>query len=85
MSYRKDVGGSDSVLPSIFRCLFGFCRYLSTWVDDYRENLQNFFVELKSVLPKEALVIWNLTMPLGDKIQGGFLLPEVHHCLLFVA
>lgn len=49
------------------------------WVDDYQENLQKFFVELKSVLPEEALVIWNLTMPLGEKIKGGFLLPEVHH------
>ena len=52
-------------------------RYDSLWVRDYRENLERFFEELRSVLPEECLVVWNLTMPLGKNIAGGFLVPEV--------
>lgn len=55
----------------------GSCRYNSNWLDDYKENLHKFFVELKEILPKESLIIWNLTMPLGRKIRGGFLVSEV--------
>ena len=52
-------------------------RYDSLWVKDYRENLERFFEQLRSVLPEECLVVWNLTMPLGKNIAGGFLVPEV--------
>lgn len=58
---------------------FGFCRYCSSWIDSYKENLHKFFDELKGILPEETLVIWNLTMPLGARIKGGFLVPEVCH------
>lgn len=33
--------------------------------------------ELKEVVPKETIIIWNLAMPLGQNIRGGFLVPEV--------
>uniref|UniRef100_A0A3Q2Q0A6 Family with sequence similarity 113 n=1 Tax=Fundulus heteroclitus TaxID=8078 RepID=A0A3Q2Q0A6_FUNHE len=51
--------------------------YNPNWTADYKENLKRFFDELKMVLPEESLVIWNLTMPLGKRIKGGFLVPEV--------
>lgn len=52
-------------------------RYNRNWVPEYKENLNKFFMELKAVLPEESLVVWNMTMPLGKKITGGFLVPEV--------
>lgn len=58
--------------------LFVFCRYNCKWINDYKENLHKFFAELNAILPEETLVIWNLTMPLGERIKGGFLVPEVH-------
>uniref|UniRef100_A0A3Q4GDW0 Family with sequence similarity 113 n=1 Tax=Neolamprologus brichardi TaxID=32507 RepID=A0A3Q4GDW0_NEOBR len=50
-----------------------------SWVDDYKENLHRFFDELREALPEETLVVWNLTMPLGERIKGGFLVPEIEH------
>ncbi|XP_051284652.1 PC-esterase domain-containing protein 1A-like [Dicentrarchus labrax] len=60
-------------------CVWDISRYLSSWIDDYKENLHKFFKELRGVLPEEALVVWNLTMPLGERIKGGFLVPEIEH------
>nr|XP_033465561.1 PC-esterase domain-containing protein 1A [Epinephelus lanceolatus] len=60
-------------------CVWDISRYKSTWLNDYRENLHKFFDELKEILPAETLVIWNLTMPLGERIKGGFLVPEIEH------
>lgn len=57
--------------------VFGFGRYSSKWIDEYEGHLRQFFDELSATLPKETLVIWSLTMPLGEKIRGGFLVPEV--------
>ncbi|XP_036967604.1 PC-esterase domain-containing protein 1A-like isoform X2 [Acanthopagrus latus] len=59
-------------------CLWDISRY-SGWMDTYKENLQKFFIELKETLPEETLVIWSLTMPLGEKIKGGFLVSEIEH------
>lgn len=47
-------------------------------MDGYKDNLQKFFSELKEILPEQTLVVWNLTMPVGEKIRGGFLVPQVH-------
>ncbi|RVE60709.1 hypothetical protein OJAV_G00183350 [Oryzias javanicus] len=60
-------------------CVWDISRYNSSWLDDYQENLHRFFRELSSVLPEETLVIWNLTMPLGKSIRGGFLVPEIEY------
>ncbi|XP_070849917.1 PC-esterase domain-containing protein 1A [Chaetodon trifascialis] len=60
-------------------CVWDISRYLCNWTDNYKDNLQKFFVELRGILPEETLVIWNLTMPLGEKIKGGFLVPEIEH------
>ncbi|KAF4089184.1 hypothetical protein AMELA_G00063900 [Ameiurus melas] len=58
-------------------CVWDVSRYNRKWVPEYKENLNNFFVQLKAVLPEESLVVWNMTMPLGKKIIGGFLVPEI--------
>uniref|UniRef100_M4A382 Family with sequence similarity 113 n=1 Tax=Xiphophorus maculatus TaxID=8083 RepID=M4A382_XIPMA len=58
-------------------CVWDISRYNPKWVDDYKANLKRFFGELKSFLPEETLFVWNLTMPLGERIKGGFLVPEV--------
>ncbi|XP_029970545.1 PC-esterase domain-containing protein 1A-like [Salarias fasciatus] len=60
-------------------CLWDISRYSRNWTGDYKENLHRCFEELKTILPEETLVIWNLTMPLGEKIKGGFLVPEIQH------
>ncbi|XP_053485120.1 PC-esterase domain-containing protein 1A [Ictalurus furcatus] len=58
-------------------CVWDISRYNRKWVPEYKENLNKFFVQLKAVLPEDSLVVWNMTMPLGKKIIGGFLVPEI--------
>ncbi|XP_076144514.1 PC-esterase domain-containing protein 1A [Alosa pseudoharengus] len=58
-------------------CVWDVSRYGRQWEPDYMENLTHFFRKLRTILPEEALIIWNLTMPLGKTIIGGFLVPEV--------
>ncbi|XP_032399837.1 PC-esterase domain-containing protein 1A isoform X1 [Etheostoma spectabile] len=60
-------------------CVWDISRYSSSWLNDYKENLHKLFDELKATLPEETLVVWNLTMPLGRRIKGGFLVPEIEH------
>nr|XP_061812969.1 PC-esterase domain-containing protein 1A-like [Nerophis lumbriciformis] len=60
-------------------CVWDISRYNLEWLSTYRENLNTFFEELHEILPEESLVIWNLTMPLGEKIKGGFLAPEISY------
>ncbi|XP_042368597.1 PC-esterase domain-containing protein 1A [Plectropomus leopardus] len=60
-------------------CVWDISRYNSTWLSDYKENLHRFFGAMREILPEETLVIWNLTMPLGERIRGGFLIPEIEH------
>ncbi|CAK6982500.1 PC-esterase domain-containing protein 1A-like [Scomber scombrus] len=60
-------------------CVWDISRYNSSWMIDYKENLHKFFDELSVSVPEETLVIWNLTMPLGERIKGGFLVPEIAH------
>lgn len=52
-------------------------RYSREWALEYRDNLRKFFMQLKNTLPEDSMVVWNMTMPLGKKIVGGFLVPEV--------
>ncbi|XP_030635077.1 PC-esterase domain-containing protein 1A, partial [Chanos chanos] len=58
-------------------CVWDISRYNRKWVLDYRENLNKFFSQLTAVLPQECLILWNMTMPLGERILGGFLVPEI--------
>ncbi|TNN50495.1 PC-esterase domain-containing protein 1A [Liparis tanakae] len=60
-------------------CVWDISRYDSSWLENYRENLHTFFSELRGILPQETLAIWNLTMPLGETIKGGFMVPEIAH------
>ncbi|XP_056299281.1 PC-esterase domain-containing protein 1A-like [Pseudoliparis swirei] len=60
-------------------CVWDISRYNSRWLAKYRENLHTLFSELREVVPPETLAIWNLTMPLGERIRGGFLVPEIEH------
>ncbi|XP_061664601.1 PC-esterase domain-containing protein 1A [Syngnathoides biaculeatus] len=60
-------------------CVWDISRYTSEWVDKYRDDLKMFFKELLGILPKESLVIWSLAMPLGERIKGAFLVPEISH------
>ncbi|KAM7366108.1 hypothetical protein PAMP_015576 [Pampus punctatissimus] len=60
-------------------CVWDISRYNTSWINDYKENLHRFFEELSGILPEETLVIWNLTMPLGNRIKGAFLVPEIEH------
>ncbi|KAJ4922008.1 hypothetical protein JOQ06_004027, partial [Pogonophryne albipinna] len=52
--------------------------FLENWADHYRqeEQAQPFKRGGGGILPEETLVIWNITMPLGEKINGGFLVEE---------
>ncbi|XP_039738142.1 PC-esterase domain-containing protein 1B isoform X2 [Pteropus medius] len=57
-------------------CLWDISRYGQDSVRSYRENLENLFRHLGQVLPESCLLVWNTAMPVGEKITGGFLLPE---------
>ncbi|XP_062371841.1 PC-esterase domain-containing protein 1A-like isoform X2 [Sardina pilchardus] len=58
-------------------CVWDVSRYGRQWEPDYMQNLTLLFGKMRAILPEEALIIWNLTMPLGKNIIGGFLVPEV--------
>ncbi|KAG9274299.1 PC-esterase domain-containing protein 1A-like isoform X1 [Astyanax mexicanus] len=58
-------------------CVWDVSRYNRRWVSEYKENLHKFFSQLKAVLPEQCLIVWNMTMPLGERIIGGFLVPEI--------
>ncbi|XP_061108976.1 PC-esterase domain-containing protein 1A [Conger conger] len=60
-------------------CVWDLSRYGLKWVTEYRENLHKLFQQMKKILPPECLIMWNMTMPLGSKIIGGFLVPEIEH------
>nr|XP_055056069.1 PC-esterase domain-containing protein 1A isoform X1 [Misgurnus anguillicaudatus]XP_055056078.1 PC-esterase domain-containing protein 1A isoform X1 [Misgurnus anguillicaudatus]XP_055056086.1 PC-esterase domain-containing protein 1A isoform X1 [Misgurnus anguillicaudatus] len=58
-------------------CVWDVSRYGRNWDSEYRANLNKFFRQLKAVLPEESLIVWNMAMPLGKRIVGGFLVPEI--------
>ncbi|XP_078250560.1 PC-esterase domain-containing protein 1A isoform X3 [Pogona vitticeps] len=60
-------------------CVWDVSRYGSASMKQYQANLETAFDRLEAVLPSSCLVIWNMTMPLGRKIRGGFLIPELQH------
>ncbi|KAH0615722.1 hypothetical protein JD844_026075, partial [Phrynosoma platyrhinos] len=57
-------------------CVWDVSRYGPFSMKEYRANLEMAFNRLDAVLPSSCLVIWNMTMPLGPKVRGGFLIPE---------
>uniref|UniRef100_A0A3Q1EAH3 Family with sequence similarity 113 n=1 Tax=Acanthochromis polyacanthus TaxID=80966 RepID=A0A3Q1EAH3_9TELE len=60
-------------------CVWDISRYNSRWISDYKDNLEKFFGRLRDIMPEETLIIWNLAMPVGERIRGGFLVPEIEH------
>ncbi|XP_060102081.1 PC-esterase domain-containing protein 1A-like [Heteronotia binoei] len=60
-------------------CIWDLSRYGSYCMKEYCQNLQTVFNRLDAVLPPTCLVLWNMTMPLGPKVTGGFLIPELQH------
>nr|KAF6330664.1 PC-esterase domain containing 1A [Myotis myotis] len=46
-------------------------------MESYRENLERVFMRMDQVLPDSCLLVWNMAMPLGERVTGGFLLPEL--------
>ncbi|KAG8453247.1 hypothetical protein GDO86_000033 [Hymenochirus boettgeri] len=49
-------------------CFWDITRYKNTF-KDYKVNLDNLFSRLKVVLNPDCLVIWSMTMPLGNRDQ----------------
>ncbi|XP_013874690.1 PC-esterase domain-containing protein 1A isoform X2 [Austrofundulus limnaeus] len=79
-SIMKDIRhGLKPDVIIVNSCVWDISRYNTVWTEDYKKNLHKFFSNLKEVLPEETLIIWNLTMPLGKCIRGGFLVPEVEY------
>ncbi|XP_033015479.1 PC-esterase domain-containing protein 1A-like [Lacerta agilis] len=60
-------------------CVWDVSRYGPSSMKEYRKNLETAFNRLDAVLPASCLVIWNMTMPLGRRVTGGFLIPELQH------
>uniref|UniRef100_A0A8C5JZX9 PC-esterase domain-containing protein 1A pseudogene n=1 Tax=Jaculus jaculus TaxID=51337 RepID=A0A8C5JZX9_JACJA len=58
-------------------CLWDLSRYGRYSMETYRENLERVFVRMDQVLPVSCLLVWNMAMPLGKRVTGGFLLPEL--------
>ncbi|XP_005688271.2 PREDICTED: PC-esterase domain-containing protein 1A isoform X1 [Capra hircus] len=64
-------------LVIINSCLWDLSRYGRYSMESYRENLERVFVRMDQVLPDSCLLVWNMAMPLGERVTGGFLLPEL--------
>ncbi|KAM9335630.1 PC-esterase domain-containing protein 1A-like [Symphorus nematophorus] len=60
-------------------CVWDITRYGLGCLEQYKENLHKFFGQIKTIVCHDTLILWNLAMPLGKKIKGGFLVPEVSH------
>ncbi|XP_021433406.2 PC-esterase domain-containing protein 1A isoform X5 [Oncorhynchus mykiss] len=72
----------DGLKPDVVivnSCLWDVSRYNPKWHNEYQENLHKLFDKMNSILPPECLVMWNMTMPLGKRIVGGFFVPEIEH------
>uniref|UniRef100_A0A8C3S069 Family with sequence similarity 113 n=1 Tax=Chelydra serpentina TaxID=8475 RepID=A0A8C3S069_CHESE len=63
-------------------CLWDVSRYGPKSMKEYRVNLEKAFNRLDKVLPHACLLVWNMTMPVGHKIIGGFLIPGVRQTKL---
>uniref|UniRef100_A0A8C3B2Y5 Family with sequence similarity 113 n=1 Tax=Cyclopterus lumpus TaxID=8103 RepID=A0A8C3B2Y5_CYCLU len=63
----------------ISSCLWDITRYGMECLGQYKENLHKFFGQIRTIVHGDCLILWALTMPLGKKIKGGFLLPELSH------
>ncbi|KAM6949593.1 PC-esterase domain-containing protein 1A-like [Aplochiton taeniatus] len=60
-------------------CIWDVSRYNRCWVTEYRENLHKVFEQIHSAVNPNCLILWNMAMPVGKKIIGGFLVPEIAH------
>ncbi|XP_027143547.1 PC-esterase domain-containing protein 1A isoform X3 [Larimichthys crocea] len=63
----------------ISSCVWDITRYGLGCLEQYKENLHKFFGQIRTIVCHDCLILWSLAMPLGKKIKGGFLVPEVSH------
>ncbi|XP_068928386.1 LOW QUALITY PROTEIN: PC-esterase domain-containing protein 1A [Petaurus breviceps papuanus] len=80
-AYVEDVlaeleHGPPPDLVIINSCLWDLSRYGGDAIKSYQENLECLFERMEQVLPASCLLVWTLAMPLGERLTGGFLLPE---------
>uniref|UniRef100_A0A8C4ZAH7 PC-esterase domain-containing protein 1A-like n=1 Tax=Gadus morhua TaxID=8049 RepID=A0A8C4ZAH7_GADMO len=76
-SVLEDLRADAPDVVLVNSCIWDISRYKAAWEEDYAEDLHLFLGQLKEAVPRETLVVWNLTMPLGRRVLGGFLTPEV--------
>ncbi|XP_074086163.1 PC-esterase domain-containing protein 1A isoform X3 [Macrotis lagotis] len=69
--------GPPPDLVIINSCLWDLSRYGGDAIRTYQENLECLFERMEQVLPASCLLVWTLAMPLGERITGGFVLPEL--------
>ncbi|XP_077992202.1 PC-esterase domain-containing protein 1A-like [Glandiceps talaboti] len=58
-------------------CLWDITRYGPSSIPKYKTNLEELFKRFPQVLPPQAMVVWNTTLPVSSNIKGGFMVPEV--------
>ncbi|XP_008297870.1 PC-esterase domain-containing protein 1A-like [Stegastes partitus] len=63
----------------ISSCVWDISRYGLEGLEEYKENLHKFFGQIRTIVCHNCLLLWALAMPLGKKIKGGFLVPEISH------
>lgn len=73
------VNGPQPDVIIINSCVWDVSRYGSKPMKQYTQKLDKLFTRLGDTILSECLVIWNMAMPLGKKISGGFLVPELQH------
>uniref|UniRef100_A0A3B4ZLC3 Family with sequence similarity 113 n=1 Tax=Stegastes partitus TaxID=144197 RepID=A0A3B4ZLC3_9TELE len=61
----------------ISSCVWDISRYGLEGLEEYKENLHKFFGQIRTIVCHNCLLLWALAMPLGKKIKGGFLVPEI--------
>ncbi|XP_051284520.1 PC-esterase domain-containing protein 1B-like isoform X1 [Dicentrarchus labrax] len=74
--FRKGLEPDVIIVSS---CVWDITRYGLGGLQQYKENLHKFFGQIKTIVRHDCLILWSLAMPLGKKIKGGFLVPEVSH------
>ncbi|XP_076317564.1 PC-esterase domain-containing protein 1A-like isoform X2 [Tachypleus tridentatus] len=58
-------------------CLWDISRWGPNGVEEYRKNLNMLMAKLQDTVSEDCLVIWSTTLPLSQKMKGGFLVPQL--------
>ncbi|TMS02447.1 PC-esterase domain-containing protein 1A, partial [Larimichthys crocea] len=89
-----DYGKKKAQVHAVFnvqrqQLTFYSCCFIKRWLclastawgvlNSTKRTSTKFFGQIRTIVCHDCLILWSLAMPLGKKIKGGFLVPEVSH------